>query len=60
MSFERLQTGMSPDQSGIFEPLMLSKRCHHSLPTNPCQELAQPGTNSEPTLNRHLVPRQQV
>ena len=49
-----------PDQRGIFEPQVLSKRCHRSLPTNPCQELAQPGTNSNPTLQRHLVPHQQL
>lgn len=60
MGFGRLQTGMSPDQRGIFEPQVLSKRCHCSLPTNSCQELAQAGTNSEPTLHRHLVPCQQL
>lgn len=59
MCFGMLQTGMSLIKRGIFEPQELSKRCHHSLPTNPYQELAQPGTNSEVTLHRHLVPCQQ-
>lgn len=58
--FGSLQTGMSPIK-GAFLGLECSPRGTSTpSPSYPCQELAQPDTNSEQTLHRDLVLRQQL
>lgn len=60
MCFGSLQTGMS-----LIKRAFLSFGCSPrgtitSSTTNPCQELAQPDTNSECTLHRGLVLHQKL